>query len=220
MNFSLDCGTCARSGLRACRSFDPKKRDARRPSDSGYSRASITRGTRIHALTTPTDPRRNRRMDLRAVARDLLSRGPGAEARARICEPAPRPPSRSTAPITAARSRRASPAGARRRRMISCSRSRVRALPPTGACSAEAGQSIERFFGSGVLELKEKLGPINWQFLPTKQFDAADFEAFLEASAARASTDGPPARGGGAPRELPGAGFRRPAATSIRSPWC
>ncbi len=45
---------------------------------------------------------------------------------------------------------------------------------------AEAGQSIERFFGSGVLELKEKLGPINWQFLPTKQFDAADFEAFLK----------------------------------------
>jgi uncharacterized protein YecE (DUF72 family) len=45
---------------------------------------------------------------------------------------------------------------------------------------AEAGQSIERFLSSGVLELKEKLGPINWQFLPTKQFDAADFEAFLK----------------------------------------
>src|SRR5215470_17554516 len=34
---------------------------------------------------------------------------------------------------------------------------------------AEAGSSIERFFASGVMELKEKLGPINWQFLPTKQ---------------------------------------------------
>ena len=45
---------------------------------------------------------------------------------------------------------------------------------------AEAGASIERFFASGVLELKEKLGPINWQFLPTKQFDPADFEAFLK----------------------------------------
>jgi uncharacterized protein YecE (DUF72 family) len=45
---------------------------------------------------------------------------------------------------------------------------------------AEAGPSIERFFGSGVLELKEKLGPVNWQFLPTKQFDPADFEAFLK----------------------------------------
>lgn len=45
---------------------------------------------------------------------------------------------------------------------------------------AEAGSSIERFFNSGVTELKEKLGPVNWQFLPTKKFDPADFEAFLE----------------------------------------
>jgi uncharacterized protein YecE (DUF72 family) len=44
---------------------------------------------------------------------------------------------------------------------------------------AEAGSSIERFLASGVTELKEKLGPINWQFLPTKKFDPADFEAFL-----------------------------------------
>jgi uncharacterized protein YecE (DUF72 family) len=44
---------------------------------------------------------------------------------------------------------------------------------------AEAGESIERFFASGVMELKEKLGPINWQFAGTKKFDAADFEAFL-----------------------------------------
>ena len=45
---------------------------------------------------------------------------------------------------------------------------------------AEAGASIERFLASGVTELKEKLGPINWQFLPTKKFDRADFEAFLK----------------------------------------
>lgn len=44
---------------------------------------------------------------------------------------------------------------------------------------AEAGESIERFMTSGVLELKDKLGPISWQFMPTKKFDAADFEAFL-----------------------------------------
>ena len=44
---------------------------------------------------------------------------------------------------------------------------------------AEAGPSIERFFASGVMELKEKLGPINWQFMATKKFDPADFEAFL-----------------------------------------
>lgn len=44
---------------------------------------------------------------------------------------------------------------------------------------AEAGDSIERFFASGVLALKNKLGPINWQFATTKQFDAEDFDAFL-----------------------------------------
>ncbi|HVJ55570.1 MAG TPA: DUF72 domain-containing protein [Aliidongia sp.] len=44
----------------------------------------------------------------------------------------------------------------------------------------EAAESMERFFASGVLELKDKLGPINWQFMATKKFDAADFEAFLK----------------------------------------
>jgi uncharacterized protein YecE (DUF72 family) len=45
---------------------------------------------------------------------------------------------------------------------------------------ADAGGSIARFFASGVMELKDKLGPINWQFMPTKKFDPADFEAFLK----------------------------------------
>ncbi|MGN6651829.1 DUF72 domain-containing protein [Trinickia sp.] len=45
---------------------------------------------------------------------------------------------------------------------------------------AEAGDSVERFFASGLLVLKNKLGPINWQFAPTKQFDAEDFDAFLK----------------------------------------
>ncbi|CAA0099995.1 Uncharacterised protein [Starkeya nomas] len=45
---------------------------------------------------------------------------------------------------------------------------------------AEAGESIERFFASGVSELKEKLGPVNWQFMATKKFDPADFEGFLK----------------------------------------
>ncbi|MDP3255399.1 MAG: DUF72 domain-containing protein [Bosea sp. (in: a-proteobacteria)] len=45
---------------------------------------------------------------------------------------------------------------------------------------AEAAPSIEKFFSGGVTELKEKLGPINWQFMPTKAFDPADFEAFLK----------------------------------------
>ena len=45
---------------------------------------------------------------------------------------------------------------------------------------AEAGASIERFFASGVMELRDKLGPINWQFMPTKKFDPDDFAAFLK----------------------------------------
>lgn len=45
---------------------------------------------------------------------------------------------------------------------------------------ADGGDSIERFFTSGVMELKGKLGPINWQFMPTKRFDPVDFEAFLK----------------------------------------
>jgi uncharacterized protein YecE (DUF72 family) len=44
---------------------------------------------------------------------------------------------------------------------------------------AEAGESIGRFFDQGLTELGDKLGPILWQFAPTKKFDEADFEAFL-----------------------------------------
>ena len=45
---------------------------------------------------------------------------------------------------------------------------------------AEAGESIERFIGSGLARLEHKLGPVLWQFAPTKKFDPADFEAFLK----------------------------------------
>jgi uncharacterized protein YecE (DUF72 family) len=44
---------------------------------------------------------------------------------------------------------------------------------------ADAGSSIDRFMESGVLELGAKLGPILWQFAPTKRYDADDFERFL-----------------------------------------
>ena len=45
---------------------------------------------------------------------------------------------------------------------------------------AEAGDSVQRFVHSGIAELGPKLGPIVWQFAPTKQFDPADFEQFLQ----------------------------------------
>ena len=44
---------------------------------------------------------------------------------------------------------------------------------------AGAGDAVRRFLGSGLTELGDKLGPIVWQFMPTKAFDPADFEAFL-----------------------------------------
>jgi uncharacterized protein YecE (DUF72 family) len=44
---------------------------------------------------------------------------------------------------------------------------------------ASGASSIERFLGSGVLQLGAKLGPINWQLAPAKQFDAAEIAAFL-----------------------------------------
>ncbi len=44
----------------------------------------------------------------------------------------------------------------------------------------EADDSIKRFLESGVTELGARLGPLLWQFAPTKKFDPADFGGFLE----------------------------------------
>jgi uncharacterized protein YecE (DUF72 family) len=43
-----------------------------------------------------------------------------------------------------------------------------------------AGEAVERFIGQGIHELGDRLGPINWQFMATKHFDAEDMEAFLK----------------------------------------
>jgi uncharacterized protein YecE (DUF72 family) len=45
---------------------------------------------------------------------------------------------------------------------------------------ATAGPSIDRFFASGVLELRDKLGPVLWQFAPWLRFDETGFASFLE----------------------------------------
>lgn len=44
---------------------------------------------------------------------------------------------------------------------------------------AESGPSIDNFLASGLTELGPKLGPILWQFAPTKKFEPDDFRAFL-----------------------------------------
>jgi uncharacterized protein YecE (DUF72 family) len=45
---------------------------------------------------------------------------------------------------------------------------------------AEGGESVARFCSQGIVELGDKLGPILWQFMATKKFDAEDFAAFLK----------------------------------------
>jgi uncharacterized protein YecE (DUF72 family) len=57
---------------------------------------------------------------------------------------------------------------------------------------AGAGEAVERFVGQGLNELKDRLGPINWQFMGTKKFQPQDFEGFLKLL----------------PRELAGRGLR------------
>jgi uncharacterized protein YecE (DUF72 family) len=45
---------------------------------------------------------------------------------------------------------------------------------------AEGAESVERFCGQGLTALGDRLGPILWQFMATKKFDAQDFGAFLK----------------------------------------
>lgn len=45
---------------------------------------------------------------------------------------------------------------------------------------AEGAESIGKFLDQGLAELGAKLGPILWQFAPTKRFDAEDFSGFLK----------------------------------------
>ncbi|OYW43942.1 MAG: hypothetical protein B7Z33_13980 [Sphingomonadales bacterium 12-68-11] len=44
---------------------------------------------------------------------------------------------------------------------------------------ASAGESLGKFFGQGLAELGDRLGPILWQMMHTKTFDAEDMAAFL-----------------------------------------
>ncbi len=43
----------------------------------------------------------------------------------------------------------------------------------------EIDKPLANFFASGLFNLKEKLGPILWQFPPNMKFDAARFESFI-----------------------------------------
>jgi uncharacterized protein YecE (DUF72 family) len=45
---------------------------------------------------------------------------------------------------------------------------------------AGAGPAIDRFIASGIVELRDKLGPILWQFPPSARIDEGALAAFLE----------------------------------------
>ena len=45
---------------------------------------------------------------------------------------------------------------------------------------ADGAESVGKFLNQGLTELGDKLGPILWQFMPTKTFDADDFGGFLK----------------------------------------
>jgi uncharacterized protein YecE (DUF72 family) len=44
---------------------------------------------------------------------------------------------------------------------------------------ASTGEAMEKFFAQGFEELGDKLGPILWQFMASKRFDADDITAFF-----------------------------------------
>ncbi len=46
--------------------------------------------------------------------------------------------------------------------------------------AARAAVGVERFLGSGLTELGDKLGPIAWQFPATRKFDRDELAAFLD----------------------------------------
>jgi hypothetical protein len=81
------------------------------------------------------------------------------------------------APITVRRSRKASANGAGDAEGL-CLRRQGPRFATNRRVLAESGDSIEKFFASGVTELKEKLGPVNWQFMATKKFDPAILKPF------------------------------------------
>jgi uncharacterized protein YecE (DUF72 family) len=45
---------------------------------------------------------------------------------------------------------------------------------------ASAGDSVGVFVNQGLVELGDRLGPINWQLMETKKFEPGDLEAFLK----------------------------------------
>ena len=76
----------------------------------------------------------------------------------------------------------------------------------------EAGDSIKRFLDSGITELGPHLGPLLWQFAPTKKFDEADFRRLPRTAAEEIRWPRLAPRHRGASRQLQDAGLHRAGA--------
>ena len=83
--------------------------------------------------------------------------------------------SRSTRPSTARRSRKASANGRRLCPTVLCFPSKDRALPPTGVSSPKRATASSAFWIPACSSFGDRLGPMLWQFAPTKKFDARRF---------------------------------------------
>ena len=102
------------------------------------------------------------------------------------------PRSRSTAPITARRNRRASRSGGRRRPTTSFLRSRARASPPTGGCSRRPDRRSSASSPPASSSSATSSGRLTGSSWRRKKFDPDDFAAFL--ALLPASVEGRPIR--------------------------
>ena len=85
---------------------------------------------------------------------------------------------------------------------------------------AEAGESIERFFASGVLELKRKLGPILWQIGADQEVRSGRFRGLPGAAAEASSTAGRSATWSRCATRASSCRHSSRCCASSRSPWC
>jgi hypothetical protein len=122
---------------------------------------------------------RHRRLDLRTLARQLLSQGPRAGQGAELREP-PGERHRDQRHLLQHLQARDLPQVARRHAGRLHVLDEGLALHHQPQAAGDRGRIDPALHRQRRGELGDKLGPIVWQFMPTKQFDAEDFEAFLE----------------------------------------
>ncbi len=76
-------------------------------------------------------------------------------------------------------SRTLSRSGRMQRQTVSCSCLKAHRFSTVRKTKDDMKTSVGMFLGQGITSLKEKLGPINWQFPATRKFDAEYFRTFL-----------------------------------------